>query len=295
MGRKGITAIVPLVLALGLLAAGCGIYGGEPAQAPELISPPQTTPELETPPQTGLPAEKFQAIVVRDWAELDWEQKEYPGIEEFLRDQGFDGVEPFYSYQDQEGVLQLALYYSENTGTGCGVRYIHSDGADVKLEGFAFEKTAAATGESVFSAARWDRWKAGYPALPVWEGGEVQDYMETCVEDENGRVTAFESSGIFEGYGTEDRLWIYSAQYDYDENGVLRQRHLGQNPQLFATNDSSWDSYFDAQGRVCYERGYLTHGSQEYYYIYKGDEAAPAWCLYLDEDCGVWGPTFAVY
>lgn len=295
MKRVEWSSLMPLVLALGLLMTGCGVHG-EATQTPELVSPPQTTPELETPPQTCPPAEKFQAMVVRDWAELDWEQKEYPGIEEFLRDQGFDGAEPFYSYQDQEGVLQLELYYSERTGAGCGVRYIPSDGGDVKPEGFAFKKTAAAAaGESVFSAARWDRWETEYPALPVWEGGEVEDYQETCTEDENGRVTAFESTGIFEGYGTEDRLWVYSAQYGYDENGVLRQRHLGQNPRLFAASDSSWDSYFDAQGRVCYERGYLTHGSQEYYYIYEGDEAAPAWCLYLDEDCGVWGPAFAVY
>ena len=78
----------------------------------------------------------------------------------------------------------------------------------------------------------------------------------------------------------------FSADYEYDADGVLRRRQFGQTQKLFPSSDSSWDSYFDGQGRVCYEHGYHTHGGQEYYYIYAGKEEAPAYCLYLDNDCG---------
>ena len=91
--------------------------------------------------------------------------------------------------------MQLVLYYDESTGTGCGIRYIPSDSGDERLEGFTFDATilAADSEDSVYSASHWDRWKTGYTALPVWEGGAVEDYQEACVEDESGRVTSFES------------------------------------------------------------------------------------------------------
>ena len=281
MGRTIFTSAVPLVFLLGLLG-GCGGQG---------------TPAVSPPAQESAPQSVLEAAAVRDVGSVDGEKTEYLSMEPFLREQGFDGAAPFYDYQDQEGNLQLVLYYDESTGAGCGIRYIPSDYGDERLEGFTFDATipAADSEDSVYSASHWDRWKTGYTALPVWEGGAVEDYQEACVEDESGRVTSFESSGMFEGYGTEGRLWVYSAQFTYDDNGTLRQRHLGQNPQLFGTHDSSWDSYFDTQGRVCYERGYLTHGSQEYYYIYTDDGMSPAYCLYLDENCGVWWPEFAAY
>lgn len=279
--------VIPLALTLGLLLNGCG--GQEALPKPE-ASQPQEILDLD-PPLT----DEFPAIVVQDWE--TWEWKSYPDVEQFLKDQGFDGVQPVYTYQDQDGRPQLDLYYEDETGAGCGIRHVRRESDVEAFCGFAFETTllAAEDGEAVFSAARWDRWKADYTALPVWEGGEVEDYQESSQYDAAGRVTSFASSGIFEGYGTEGRLWVYSAQYDYDENGVLRYRHLGQNPQFFGTHESSWDSYFDGQGRLCYERGYLTHGSQEYYYIYANEGAAPAYCLYLDENCGVWRPEFAAY
>ena len=236
-------------------------------------------------------------MAVRSWENLDWEQKTYASPDQFLQEQGFDGAEPWYTYQDQEGNLQLVLYYHAETGAGCGIRYVRSDSGEAEPRGFAFAETGTAleTGDSTFSAARWDRWEEDYAALPVWEGGDAEEYQERCVYDEAGRVTEFEAAARFADCGTEDPLWIYSVQYTYDESGTLRQRRLGQNPRLFATDDSSWDSYFDVQGRVCYERGYLTHGSQEYYYIYVDGETAPVCCLYLDEDCGVWGPVFVRY
>lgn len=284
----------PLVLTLGLLLAGCGGQGA--GQEPEF--PPSQKPELELlplPSETAIETE-LQVMAVRSWENLDWEHKTYTGTDQFLQEQGFDGADPFYTCQDQEGMVQLVLYYNEETGGGCGIRYTHGGSGETEPHGFAFAETGMAwEARDAFSAARWDRWEEDYAALPEWKGGDAEDYRETCVHDEAGRVAEFEASARFEGYGTEDRLWIYSARYTYDENGTLRQRHLGQNPRLFAANDSSWDSYFDAQGRVCYERGYLTHGSQEYYYIYADEGTAPVCCLYLDEDCGVWGPVFVRY
>ena len=48
-------------------------------------------------------------------------------------------------------------------------------------------------------------------------------------------------------------------------------------------------------GCVCYERAYITHGSLDYYYIYEGENAAPAYRLCLDDNLGTWFPEMARY
>lgn len=278
-------------LALTLLLSACSSTAASPTPVPT------AEPALEPTPAPGETpsSDAFQAMVVGDWSTLDWRHETYPDADQFIREWGFDPDEPFYGYQDSEGNLQLVLYYDSETDAGCGIRYVRLESGEVEPKGFAFETTLSAdSAESKFKASHWTRWEADYTRLPIWNDPGLEDYLENKSTDEAGRVTKFETFAIFEDY-PEEEVWVYSVKYAYDENGTLRYRDFGKNPQLFGTNDSSWGSYLDEQGRVSHERGYLTHGSQEYYYIYDGDSGAPAYCLYLDEDCGIWGPSFFRY
>ena len=45
----------------------------------------------------------------------------------FLKSHGVDEAEPFYEYYDANGEIQLSLYYDEQMGIGCGIRYYERD------------------------------------------------------------------------------------------------------------------------------------------------------------------------
>ena len=64
---------------------------------------------------------------------------------------------------------------------------------------------------------------------------------------------------------------------------------------LFGTTGSSREFFCDEAGRLCYERAYITHGSLDCYYIYEGENAAPAYGLSLDDNPGTWFPEMARY
>ena len=92
-------------------------------------------------------------------------------------------------------------------------------------------------------------------------------------------------------YGTLSEYWppvkenplpLCEFTYDYDEEGTLLHRNVFSH-YTFHTTAPGQDGYYDDQGRLAYERGYITHGSTDTYYIYEGDSKKPAYVLYLDE------------
>ncbi|MDE6982941.1 MAG: hypothetical protein K2O99_00145, partial [Lachnospiraceae bacterium] len=73
---------------------------------------------------------------------------------------------------------------------------------------------------------------------------------------------------------------IVKIDWEYRGDGSLKQRSYYHNNFMYDTLEGN----YDAQGRVVYEQGYITHGSLDYYYIYSKDRVTPDYCLYIDHN-----------
>ena len=83
---------------------------------------------------------------------------------------------------------------------------------------------------------------------------------------------------------------ICSMEYEYDGEGALSCRRFGSNFMLFPTTNPGKEGWYYGRGRLVYYLGYITHGSTETYYIYKGEAEEPAYALHLDESHGSYFP-----
>ena len=218
----------------------------------------------------------------------------FSDVESFLEAYGFDtGSDiPILEYSipdgDPYGDRDLYLYYNPETHMGCGYE-IRQENPNKPSYAFAFDD---------FTEEIWDR---DYYALVSVEDGSdgsnwVDDYQTDIVYDDNGNLLEFKSTGFVDWIGDEGiTTTVLHFTYEYDENGTLRYREYSHSPFVFATTLSTLYTYFDEQGRPVYERGYITHGHLEYYYIYTGNEMTPTYCLCLDDNLGAKYPDFTIY
>lgn len=213
---------------------------------------------------------------------------------------GFQAEEPFYEYYDLDGTLRLTLWYDPESGVGLGIRYCGGD-----AYGFGFRSTGQAvrrdTEEEPYGkgwdwAYGWYRWEDDPFTLPSYDASEVPDYEERREWDEEGRLTSLASYGTLEYWPPvkENPLPLWEFTYDYDEQGVLRHRRVFSHYTFYTTNPGQ-NGYYDDQGRLAYEDGYITHGSTDTYYIYKGDAKKPSYALYLDQSHQYYYPDFVCY
>lgn len=265
------TRLAVLLLGCAALLAGCG---GQAELRP--------AESLEEPALTLAGRALSSAVLVHGAGDFETDAD----LEAVFRACGFDA--PFYEYGGPEGSPQLTLWYDAAAETGVGIRYRYSEDGDPVLYGFGFQGVSPAEGDC--------RWKEDLTAPPEAVPQGVEDVEEERTYDEAGRLTAFSSSGRLSEPGhEEERVWIYRLEWTYDESGALRRGSFGQNPMLFGTTASFREFFCDKAGRLCYERAYITHGSLDYYYIYEGENAAPAYGLCLDDNLGTWFPEMARY
>ena len=211
---------------------------------------------------------------------------------------GFQEEEPFYEDHDRDGALRLRLWYDEESGVGLGIRYRDcGDPWGICLRGFGFTTTSWAERdpEAEKSGFGWYRWEDPY-TLPE-DAEEITGYEERRKYDQAGHLTSLASYGVLEGWPdtVEQPMEIYFMKYEYDEAGVLFHRQFGHSIQWGATTNPGRDGYYDDQGRLVYEYGYITHGSTHTYYIYEGEEEKPSYALYLDDNLGADFPEFVRY
>ena len=83
--------------------------------------------------------------------------------------------------------------------------------------------------------------------------------------------------------------------YIYRDDSTLFYRDYRHDPYLFSTTLSTLRSFYDEEGRVIYESGYITHGKLEYYYIYDDKREFPTYCLCIDHDLGYAVPDLVRY
>ena len=202
----------------------------------------------------------------------------------FLAAFGFSDSEQFYVHDEEDGYPFMELYFDEERGIGCGIRYAGS-----VICGFAFDHCQEVS---------WHE-RDPYSVLSVYgTTGEdrVTDYREKYEYDEEGRLIGYQSTGTptdIEGEEWKDTPMITVA-FTYDDGGRLQEKEYSHftTPHLpFGTTYASQTSYYDESGRLAHTASYITHGGLEGYYIYQGDHDVPAYYLELDHQYTSW-PTF---
>ena len=193
---------------------------------------------------------------------------------------------PFYQYYDEQGNLQMELYWKEESGTGCGIRYYPEKEPEVFLfEGSDMaEEFQAEDKESVLSVNGND-------------GKEVvSDYEESITYTEDGRIAAYHSKGVISSLkeNTEPQT-LLNIKFSYREDGTLQKKEYQHNSFVFGTTFLYKNSYYDSRERIVYEDGYITHGNLEYYYLYEGEGDTPAYILMLDHNLDRLYAEFSVF
>lgn len=220
--------------------------------------------------------------------------KDYESRQEFLEEFGFADNEPMYQYFNQHGELQLELYMDDAMENICGI--YHEYAFNSELEKVDFSQYGFTL--RVLYEGEWeerDKYSLknvnGYDSTE--SGDWITDYEANAVYREDGRPDYFESSGRIDDY--PERSTLISINFVYREDGTLYYRDYDHNSLAFETYLSYLDSYYDEKERVVYEKGYITHGHVEYYYIYEDESDKPAYCLYLDHNLGYEIPEMVKY
>lgn len=212
----------------------------------------------------------------------------YTDKESFIKDFGFEHVEPFYQYYEEDsGEVQLELYYDMQTGRGCGIRYY--PGTDWKPEGFAFngsDKNIESTYEAVkerMNANPYDTLAKG--GIDLSQDMYIEDYEEELEYTSDGRLKHYMAQGWIT-YSSEEKeiQKLLEITLTYRDDGTLKQRDYSHNTFALETWESVSHSFYDKQERLLYEDCYITHGSMDYYYIYNEDETIPSYCLIMDHN-----------
>lgn len=198
----------------------------------------------------------------------------------YLEECGFYEDEPHCQYYDSSGTLQLELYYDEMLARGAGFRSGFTD------NGFSFQGYTLET------------WQEPDP-FAVNAGGEdgsdsVENYREFYDYDDAGHLTHYRSEGDINWLKDQPgRYTVISADFEYREDGTLRTRETRRDPNIFGSTGQWSKDWYDEAQRLVYREAYITHGSYEVYYIYRGDSRVPSYSLHLDS--AGWSPYLVRY
>lgn len=172
-------------------------------------------------------------------------------------------AKPFFEYYDEDGALQLELFYDMAKGEGVGIY----NGGEAFPVGAA-EKAA---------------WK-DHKFSPQTEYRDAESLAECTFYrsyNEKGQLTHIDSYETLD-YAVVDIHFIYRA------NGTLKQKNCSYHPARFGTTRDSERCYYDSKERLVYVNAYVTHGYIEDYYIYEGSSKTPSYRLTVDH-----GPAYA--
>lgn len=189
----------------------------------------------------------------------------------FLHDSGLWEEEPFYQYYDEEGNLQMELYYDEDRCRGAGF------GTVFNKNGFWFEGYYYRTWE--------EKDPIDYNEYDVSDS--VEDFEEFYEYDASGRLIHYKSEGIINWLkDNPGRYTVLEINFEYREDGTLCKKKYSHNPRIFGSSNQYRVSYYDSSERLEHVSSYITHGSVESYYIYEGDSREPSYCLVRDSAGG---------
>lgn len=215
------------------------------------------------------------------------EQIEYEDKQAFLADHGFAGSEAFYEYRDRFGNLIMEIYFDQQAGRGCGIRYYYSFNDKLKKratrDGFAFEEVETGVWEP----------QEEFSKLTVY-GDDVSKsasgYKEIYKYTDDGKISSFEARGMDLVDKVPMEVSLLSLDYIYRDDGTLYHREYHHYPKFFSSAGQSEDGDYDKQGRLVYRYSYITHGAMDEYYLYDGNHKEPKYRLFLD-----WGASNYAY
>lgn len=218
---------------------------------------------------------------------IPWYQEESVRNEAFLADHGFAGSEAFYEYRDRFGNLIMEIYFDQQAGRGCGIRYYYSFNDKLKKratrDGFAFEEVETGVWEP----------QEEFSKLTVY-GDDVSKsasgYKEIYKYTDDGKISSFEARGMDLVDKVPMEVSLLSLDYIYRDDGTLYHREYHHYQKFFSSTGQSEDGDYDKQGRLVYRYSYITHGAMDEYYIYNGNHKEPKYRLFLD-----WGASNYAY
>lgn len=213
----------------------------------------------------------------------DYEQLFFVNEQVFLEEFGFGDSKPFYQYVTEDGECLLALYYNESQAMGCGIRYFPQ--MERENAGFLFDGIEGS--DISWITERMDEEVYSFLSIEGTDGKyDVEDYEEIITYTESGKIASYKSQGWITWLTEEkETSTILEMNFYYRENDTLKQKHYYHNSMVFGTLFTTKDSYYDEQERLEYEKGYITHGSLEYFYIYgEKSDARPDYCLVIDHN-----------
>lgn len=104
------------------------------------------------------------------------------------------------------------------------------------------------------------------------------DHPCTCSYDEKGRLKIIEEDLLPEDEEYE-RENSGQVEFQYDENGVLKESEYNLSSWTHGTSDSSGTIEYDEKGRMILNNYYITHGGHKDIFLYKDDSDLPWACL----------------
>ncbi len=217
---------------------------------------------------------------------LSWQLQNQEDQEHFLKARGIaEDAEVFYTYYNEDGMLQLKIYYDDRSRTGTGIFY--GDDVDGRMIcGFGIDAPVQEQSES-------DKWKE-YKLSSLHDSEEfsdIHDYEEHEIRNEQGKITNYKCEGIIGWMEEEGKQTIIETDCYYRGDGTLERKESFYNSWVFGSYRFAEKLYYDVSERLVYTNAYITHGYLEDYYIYEENEDSPSCCLTLDHmgrDVCVW-------
>lgn len=226
-----------------------------------------------------------------EYEDGEWHDVSYESKEAFLAEFGVENSTPRYESYDRYHNFHIELYEDGSGKRLCGIIY-KMDNVNSQKEKWAYMYGFTIDVEGTEK----EKWSDNtYSIMSEIGPDDEKGYEETVEYTPDGKPVYFESRGLAEvnnGSGIEEELIpLVRVSYIYRDDGTLFYRHYGHSTYLYATNDSSLSSFYDEKERIVYEKGYITSGDQEYYYIYADDGNVPE-CkldvLYIHGGISVW-------
>lgn len=205
----------------------------------------------------------------------EWHEVSYESKEAFLAEYGVENSTPRYQNCDRYGNPRLELYEDQSGEQFCGIIYRTYYVTSKK------EKWAEMYGFTISKEkTEKEKWSDNaYSIMSRIGPDDEKGYEETIEYTEDEKPLHFESRGLTEvnnGSSIEEELIpLMEVDYIYRDDGTLFYREYWHTTYLYMTNDQILRSYYDEKERVIYERGYITSGDQEYYYVYEDDGNIP--------------------
>lgn len=219
----------------------------------------------------------------------------YADRQSLLEDFGLGNQKPTYQCYDCFGNPSLELYMNEQTETAWVIGHVYSFTGDMKKE----EQLYVSSVDSI----RDEVWEEPDPfSVKSVDGSDgadhVEDYEEILEYREDGKPDFFQSKGnitwLKDGKA-EGKDILVQIDYIYRDDGTLYYRYYQHNSHVFGSTLCSRHSFYDEEGRILYEDGYITHGGLLYYYFYENNERKPKYSLMIDTGGGYYNTDMVRY